>query len=53
MHGIAPQEMKISMVLGSTVAIKEAVENGTGDFHCLALGSTEGKQIRDDRTPQD
>jgi DNA-binding transcriptional LysR family regulator len=30
MHGIAPQEMKISMVLGSTVAIKEAVENGLG-----------------------
>jgi DNA-binding transcriptional LysR family regulator len=30
MHGIAPQDMKISMVLGSTVAIKEAVENGLG-----------------------
>jgi LysR family transcriptional regulator, transcriptional activator of the cysJI operon len=30
MHGIAPQAMKISMVLGSTEAIKEAVENGLG-----------------------
>jgi len=29
-HGIAPQDMKISMVLGSTEAIKEAVENGLG-----------------------
>jgi DNA-binding transcriptional LysR family regulator len=29
-HGITPQDMKISMVLGSTVAIKEAVENGLG-----------------------
>ncbi len=30
MHGLAPQAMKISMVLGSTEAIKEAVENGLG-----------------------
>ena len=30
LHGIAPQDMRISMVLGSTVAIKEAVENGLG-----------------------
>jgi LysR family transcriptional regulator, transcriptional activator of the cysJI operon len=29
-HGITPQDMKISMVLGSTEAIKEAVENGLG-----------------------
>lgn len=29
-HGISPQGMKISMVLGSTEAIKEAVENGLG-----------------------
>lgn len=29
-HGIAPQDLKISMVLGSTEAIKEAVENGLG-----------------------
>jgi DNA-binding transcriptional LysR family regulator len=29
-HGISPQDMKISMVLGSTEAIKEAVENGLG-----------------------
>jgi DNA-binding transcriptional LysR family regulator len=29
-RGISPQHMKISMVLGSTVAIKEAVENGLG-----------------------
>jgi DNA-binding transcriptional LysR family regulator len=29
-HGISPQDMKITMVLGSTVAIKEAVENGLG-----------------------
>lgn len=29
-HGIAPQDMKISMVLGSTEAIKAAVENGLG-----------------------
>jgi len=29
-HGISPQEMRISMVLGSTEAIKEAVENGLG-----------------------
>lgn len=30
MHGLAPQAMRISMVLGSTEAIKEAVENGLG-----------------------
>ncbi|GAB4488937.1 MAG: selenium metabolism-associated LysR family transcriptional regulator [Thermodesulfovibrionales bacterium] len=30
MHGIAPQDLKISMILGSTEAIKEAVENGLG-----------------------
>lgn len=29
-HGIALQGMKVSMVLGSTQAIKEAVENGLG-----------------------
>lgn len=29
-HGIAPQDLKISMVLGSTEAIKGAVENGLG-----------------------
>jgi LysR family transcriptional regulator, transcriptional activator of the cysJI operon len=29
-HGISPNEMKISMVLGSTEAIKSAVENGIG-----------------------
>jgi DNA-binding transcriptional LysR family regulator len=29
-YGIAPNNMKISMVLGSTEAIKEAVENGLG-----------------------
>lgn len=29
-HGISPNEMKISMVLGSTEAIKSAVENGLG-----------------------
>ncbi len=29
-HGISPQDMKISMILGSTEAIKEAVENGLG-----------------------
>ncbi|SPP99970.1 Transcriptional regulator [Candidatus Sulfobium mesophilum] len=29
-HGITPQDLKISMVLGSTEAIKEAVENGLG-----------------------
>jgi DNA-binding transcriptional LysR family regulator len=29
-HGITTQDMKISLVLGSTVAIKEAVENGLG-----------------------
>jgi DNA-binding transcriptional LysR family regulator len=29
-HGITPQNMKVSMVLGSTQAIKEAVENGLG-----------------------
>ncbi len=29
-HGVLPQDMKISMVLGSTEAIKEAVESGLG-----------------------
>ncbi|MBI5640465.1 MAG: LysR family transcriptional regulator [Nitrospirae bacterium] len=29
-HGIAVQDMKIAMILGSTEAIKEAVENGLG-----------------------
>ncbi|MBM4136563.1 MAG: LysR family transcriptional regulator [Nitrospira sp.] len=29
-HGIAPRDMKISLVLGSTEAIKDAVENGLG-----------------------
>ncbi|MFZ6016439.1 MAG: selenium metabolism-associated LysR family transcriptional regulator [Nitrospirota bacterium] len=29
-HGITPQEMNVSMVLGSTEAIKDAVENGLG-----------------------
>lgn len=29
-HGISPQDMRISMILGSTEAIKEAVENGLG-----------------------
>ncbi len=29
-HGITPQGMKVSMVLGSTEAIKAAVENGLG-----------------------
>jgi DNA-binding transcriptional LysR family regulator len=29
-HGITPQGMKVSMVLGTTQAIKEAVENGLG-----------------------
>ncbi len=29
-HGITPQNMKISMILGSTEAIKHAVENGMG-----------------------
>lgn len=29
-RGISPQKMKISTILGSTEAIKEAVENGTG-----------------------
>lgn len=29
-HGIAPHDLKISMVLGSTEAIKGAVENGLG-----------------------
>lgn len=29
-HGITPQDMKISTVLGSTEAIKDAVENGLG-----------------------
>lgn len=29
-HGITPKNMKVSMVLGSTQAIKEAVENGLG-----------------------
>ncbi|MDI6890822.1 MAG: selenium metabolism-associated LysR family transcriptional regulator [Thermodesulfovibrionales bacterium] len=29
-HGITPQGMKVSMVLGSTEAIKDAVENGLG-----------------------
>jgi DNA-binding transcriptional LysR family regulator len=29
-HGITTQEMKVSMVLGSTEAIKDAVENGLG-----------------------
>jgi len=29
-HGISPQSMKVSMVLGSTEAIKDAVENGLG-----------------------
>jgi DNA-binding transcriptional LysR family regulator len=29
-HGITPQDMKVSMVLGSTEAIKAAVENGLG-----------------------
>ncbi len=29
-HGISPQDMRISMVLGSTEAIKAAVENGLG-----------------------
>jgi DNA-binding transcriptional LysR family regulator len=29
-HGITLQSMKVSMVLGSTQAIKEAVENGLG-----------------------
>lgn len=29
-HGISTQDMKASMMLGSTVAIKEAVENGIG-----------------------
>jgi len=29
-HGISPNDMKISMVLGSTEAIKSAVENGLG-----------------------
>lgn len=29
-HGITPQDMNVSMVLGSTEAIKDAVENGLG-----------------------
>jgi DNA-binding transcriptional LysR family regulator len=29
-HGLTPQGMKVSMVLGSTEAIKDAVENGLG-----------------------
>ncbi len=29
-HGITPHDMKISTVLGSTEAIKDAVENGLG-----------------------
>jgi DNA-binding transcriptional LysR family regulator len=29
-HGISPQDLKVSIVLGSTEAIKEAVENGLG-----------------------
>lgn len=29
-HGITPQDMKVSIVLGSTEAIKDAVENGLG-----------------------
>lgn len=29
-HGITPQDMKVSVVLGSTEAIKDAVENGLG-----------------------
>ncbi len=29
-HGITPQNMRISMILGSTEAIKQAVENGLG-----------------------
>ncbi|RPI32800.1 MAG: LysR family transcriptional regulator, partial [Nitrospiraceae bacterium] len=29
-HGVSAQELKISMVLGSTEAIKAAVENGLG-----------------------
>ncbi len=29
-HGISPQDIKVSMVLGSTEAIKDAVENGLG-----------------------
>ncbi|MBI5187818.1 MAG: LysR family transcriptional regulator [Nitrospirae bacterium] len=29
-YGITPQDMKVSMVLGSTEAIKDAVENGLG-----------------------
>lgn len=29
-HGIMPQSMKVSLVLGSTEAIKDAVENGLG-----------------------
>ncbi|MEW6067347.1 MAG: selenium metabolism-associated LysR family transcriptional regulator [Nitrospirota bacterium] len=29
-HGITPQDLKISLVLGSTEAIKSAVENGLG-----------------------
>lgn len=29
-HGITPQDMKVSIVLGSTEAIKAAVENGLG-----------------------
>lgn len=29
-HGISPQSMKVSAILGSTEAIKEAVENGIG-----------------------
>lgn len=29
-HGVSPQDLKISMILGSTEAIKAAVENGLG-----------------------
>jgi DNA-binding transcriptional LysR family regulator len=29
-HGISPQDMKVSIVFGSTEAIKDAVENGLG-----------------------
>ncbi|NWF75815.1 MAG: LysR family transcriptional regulator [Nitrospirae bacterium] len=29
-HGVTPQDMKISAILGSTEAIKDAVENGLG-----------------------
>jgi len=29
-HGISPQDIKVSIVLGSTEAIKDAVENGLG-----------------------